>query len=223
MTRLNLGCGKVIFPWTAEKEATRHPLLGLPASAYEPDWRNVDALSMPGVDDIVDLFAYPWPWDDNSVDEIWASHLIEHIPHHPKFSFRVGVPLKAERIDFERSRWDCLKTLDGFYAFFAEVWRVLKPGAIIGIAAPYAKCDGALFDPQHTRFIHESTFHYLGNGGNNSPTYDYKIPCSFEAVANPVYRINPPFDQLKPAELDWALSTAWNVAAEIRVDLRAVK
>jgi len=52
--KLNLGCGKDI----------------------RQGWENVD-LTGPVV---VDLTAYPWPWDDGSVEEISALHLVEHLP-----------------------------------------------------------------------------------------------------------------------------------------------
>lgn len=52
---LNLGCG-------ADKK---------------PDWLNVD---IDGTADVTcDLEQYPWPFDDDSVDGILASHLIEHL------------------------------------------------------------------------------------------------------------------------------------------------
>ena len=28
----------------------------------------------------VDLFSYPMPWEDSSVDELHCSHFIEHLP-----------------------------------------------------------------------------------------------------------------------------------------------
>ena len=213
-----------MFPWTAEKESSRHPMLIVPATAYEPDWRNVDSLPLDGVDEVVDLFAYPWPWEDNSVDELWASHIIEHIPHVPRqteYKDEFGYWLEPPRC--EQKRWEALQNLDGFYAFFAEVWRVLKSDGVIGVVAPYGKSDGALFDPQHTRFITEKTFHYLGNGGGNSPTYDYRLPLNFEAVANPTFAINPPWSQMPVEQWAAALGTYWNVCNTIRVDLRAVK
>ena len=227
--KLNLGCGKVLFPWTPEKEATRHPMLMLPKTAYEADWRNVDALAMPGVDEVVDLFAYPWPWADNSVDEIWASHLIEHIPHAPRraCSHASDNPWATAALTdaqyHKAERWRELEHLDGFYAFFAEVYRVLKPGGIIGICAPYGKSDGALYDPQHTRFITETTFHYLGNGGGNSPTYDYNLPLNFEVTYGPMLDVNSPFDRLPAEQVTALLVTNWNIASTIRAELRAAK
>lgn len=33
-----------------------------------------------GADIVFDLEKYPWPFDDNSVDEVYCSHYIEHVP-----------------------------------------------------------------------------------------------------------------------------------------------
>lgn len=224
--RLNLGAGKVLFPWSAAKEAAKHPLLNVPDTAYEADWINVDALALPGIDQTVDLFAYPWPWEDGSVAEIWASHIIEHIPHEPRHA-----------LDGDYDRWRKLKQLDGFYAFFAEAYRVLEPGGTITVVAPYGKSNGALMDPQHTRFILETTFHYLGNGGGNSPTYDYKLPFNFECTDLRL-AYGEPYSQLVKqageaataeergkllAQLETMRNTYWNVAYEIRATLKALK
>lgn len=38
----------------------------------------VDILSIPGVDKVVDLEKFPWPFKSDSVDEIFCSHYIEH-------------------------------------------------------------------------------------------------------------------------------------------------
>jgi SAM-dependent methyltransferase len=55
--RLNLGC------------STR-PLSG---------WVNVDCRDLIGVDQVCDLNTFPWPWEDSSVDEVLASHFLEHL------------------------------------------------------------------------------------------------------------------------------------------------
>ena len=57
MTILNLGCG--------------HKLI--------KDALNVDVTYYDGVDEVVDLSVYPWPWKDESIDGIHASHVIEHL------------------------------------------------------------------------------------------------------------------------------------------------
>lgn len=33
-----------------------------------------------GADVVCDLFQTPWPFEDDSVDEIWCSHVVEHVP-----------------------------------------------------------------------------------------------------------------------------------------------
>lgn len=45
----------------------------------------VDIVTLPGVDTICDLEKYPWPWPDNSVDEVYCSHYIEHVTDIIKF------------------------------------------------------------------------------------------------------------------------------------------
>ena len=41
---------------------------------------NIDAYDTCNPDMILDLNETPWPWDDDSVDEIKAFHIMEHIP-----------------------------------------------------------------------------------------------------------------------------------------------
>lgn len=54
--KLDLGCGK------AKKEG----------------FVGVDCRKFPGVDQVADL-TKPWPWKSNSVDEVHASHFLEHL------------------------------------------------------------------------------------------------------------------------------------------------
>jgi hypothetical protein len=77
MERLNLGAGK-------------YPLNG---------WENVNP-------DNVDLSLRPWPWDDDNIDEINASHILEHFT----------------------------KT-DGFL-FLLQCYRILRPGGMLHLAVP---------------------------------------------------------------------------------------
>jgi SAM-dependent methyltransferase len=55
--RLNLGCGQ-------------EPLKG---------YLNVDLIDWFGVDKVVDLTRFPWPWPSESVDEIRMWHVLEHL------------------------------------------------------------------------------------------------------------------------------------------------
>ena len=58
LVRINLGCNK----------------------HAKPGYINVDLEDYPGVDITCDLNK-AWPWDDNSVDEIVAYDLVEHLPN----------------------------------------------------------------------------------------------------------------------------------------------
>lgn len=48
------------------------------ADAVLKGFINVDIVPAPGVE-VADL-TKPWPWPDSSVDYVWASHVIEHLP-----------------------------------------------------------------------------------------------------------------------------------------------
>ena len=55
--KINLGCGRDI----------------------KKNYVNVDTFKYDGVDVDLDLTKFPWRWADNSVDEIYTSHVLEHI------------------------------------------------------------------------------------------------------------------------------------------------
>lgn len=40
----------------------------------------VDRLQLDGVDIVHDLDVFPWPWEDDSVEEINCMHYLEHVP-----------------------------------------------------------------------------------------------------------------------------------------------
>ena len=56
MTKINLGCGK----------------------KYIDGWVNVDFYDDSKCDIKHDLEVFPWPWEDNSIDEVYMHHFIEH-------------------------------------------------------------------------------------------------------------------------------------------------
>lgn len=39
----------------------------------------IDIVDIPGVDMVLNLEKYPWPFKDNSVDEVFVSHFVEHV------------------------------------------------------------------------------------------------------------------------------------------------
>ncbi len=55
--RLNLGCG----------------------TDFKAGWVNHDCMERPGVGQVHDLNVYPWPWDGDSVAEVVAKDVLEHL------------------------------------------------------------------------------------------------------------------------------------------------
>ncbi len=55
--RLNLGCGGRKYP----------------------DWINADKFPTCSPDHVVDLEQFPWPWPDNTVNEVRMYHVLEHL------------------------------------------------------------------------------------------------------------------------------------------------
>jgi hypothetical protein len=119
----------------------------------------VDIISFPNVDLVFDL-KQPWPWEDNSVEEVHTSHFIEHLDAN-------------ERIHFVN-----------------ELYRVLKmEGKATMIAPHWASCR-AYGDPTHKwPPISEFWFYYLQKEWRlaNAPhddfaTCGYGYKCDFDVT-----------------------------------------
>jgi SAM-dependent methyltransferase len=108
-TRLDVGCGK------NKKEG----------------FIGIDQYKMDGVDVVMDV-RERWPYDDDSVDEVYSSHFIEHLTGE------------------ERVR------------FFNEMYRVLKPGCKAVIITPHWASNRAYGDFTHQwPPVAEMMFYYL--------------------------------------------------------------
>lgn len=101
--RLNLGCG------FTKREG----------------YINVDSAPECAPDVLWDLEKLPWPWEDDSVDEIKLEHVLEHVGETSK------------------------KYLD----IWKEMYRVCRPGASIHIMVPHWNHDNFYHDPTHVRAI----------------------------------------------------------------------
>lgn len=143
--RLDLGCGK------NKKEG----------------FEGVDSIAFEGVDHVVDLTHYPWPWEDGSVEEVHCSHVIEHLP-------------ARERI-----------------AFANELFRILAPNGKATIIAPHWASCRAYGDMTHCwPPVSEFWFYYLSKSwrAQNCPHDDIEFnpngySCDFQATWG--YGINP--------------------------------
>lgn len=144
ITRLDLACGK----------NKREGFVG------------VDALALPGVDQVVDL-RQPWPWKDGSVEEVHASHFIEHLT-------------SPERIHF-----------------FNELYRVLRVGGKATIITPHWASNRAYGDPTHQwPPVAEMAWYYLLRSWRTeqAPHTDVQwnpqgFSCDFDATWG--YSLNP--------------------------------
>ena len=102
----------------------------------------------------------PWPTADNSVERIYACHVLEHVP--------AGAP----RI-----------------ALFNEAWRVLVPEGLFEIRVPLFPHPASVSDPMHLSFFVPDSFRYFCKPGRPSgaewkvwrlaamTTSDWEIQC----------------------------------------------
>ena len=101
--KLNLGCGSKILE----------------------GYINVDKFDYYNVDRVHDLEKFPYPFGDDTVNEIILSHVLEHIGQNP----------------------------DTFNEILKEFYRICKNQAIINIAVPHPRHDDFISDPTHVRPI----------------------------------------------------------------------
>lgn len=101
-----------------------------------------------------DLFTFPWPLEDDSVEEVWCSHFYEHIP------------------GMMRGQW------------MDELFRVMKVGAKATVICPNAFCVRASQDFTHQwPPVVPSSFYYFNKGWRevNQLTHGaYDLKCDFD-------------------------------------------
>lgn len=112
--KLNLGCGTDI------KEG----------------YINVDKYGDPDL--VCDLEHFPWPWVDNSVEEIQLYNVLEHLG----------------------------QTTETFLAIMSELYRICAPGAIITITVPHPRHSNFINDPTHVRPITVEGMHLFSKKKN---------------------------------------------------------
>ena len=88
-------------------------------------WLNVDKAAACTPDQVVDLEQTPWPFADNSADEVLLSHVLEHLGADPQV----------------------------FFAIVKELYRVCRHGAQVRIHVPHPRHDDFINDPAHVRAI----------------------------------------------------------------------
>ena len=86
---------------------------------------NVDKFQYYNPDVVHDLEKFPYPFKDNSIDEILLSHVLEHIGQNP----------------------------DVFNNIIKELYRICKNNSIVDIRVPNPRHDDFISDPTHVRPI----------------------------------------------------------------------
>lgn len=135
----------------------------------------VDSRKFDGVDVVADL-RKKWPWKDGTVDEVNASHVVEHFT-------------AEERIHFVN-----------------ELWRVLKPGGKAQIATPHWAASRAYGDLTHQwPPVTEFWFFYLKKDWRevNAPHND-AYRCDFDVSYG--YSVHPTFQARHEEARSFALA-----------------
>lgn len=113
--------------------------------------------------------------------------------------------------------------MDGFFAFFAELWRVLEPGAAVHILSPHGMSITAHIDPTHTRALFPETFSYLNHDENAPFTKGHAGNFRTVEVVYGLTDYGEAVRQRDERQFGWALGHEWNVVSELYVKLEVVK
>lgn len=153
----------------------------------------IDIVKLPNVDIIHDLEKYPWPFEDNSVEEVFCSHYIEHTSDLISFMDEIYRVCKNEAVvKFVAPYYTYRGALadpthkrlitDATFLYFNKSWRELPE---IGVG------------------------HYPIKSNFMIENISWKFEEEWEARAEEV-RL-------------FALKHYWNVATDIKVNLIAIK
>ena len=186
MLKLNLGCGH----------------------ARMDGWVNVDKHPSPACDQIVDLEKLPWPWPDDSVDEILLRHVLEHLG----------------------------AATDLYLAIVKEIWRICGHRATINVAVPHPRHDHFIWDPTHVRpitweglglFSQEKNRLSLAAGSASTPLgiqlgVDFQMEAAVLILDEP-WATRQRERTISDEDLQFAIKHYNNVLLEVRITLRALK
>jgi len=161
---------------------------------------NADREASVGPDVVMDLEQFPWPFETDSVEEVIANHVLEHVGATPAVFIRI----------------------------MQELYRVCRNGARVHVVVPHPRSDDFVDDPTHVRAITPGTMALFSKaacedwkrrGTSNSPLALY-AGVDFElrganVVAHEKFRNAPDLADL--------LEHYYNIASEIRMELEVIK
>lgn len=156
----------------------------------------------------INLWQFPFPWKDNSVEELACSHFLEHLPARDVLRSDCNV------YGFIYQGWDFL------FAFMSECYRILQPNGIMHIVVPNARCNRAFQDPTHRRFFVEEVFCYFSKAWREANGLNhYNINCDFDFTVQPAVPIGTDISTLTPERI----KESWNLILEWHATLTALK
>lgn len=182
--KLNLGCGQNLLT----------------------GYINVDKFGNP--DTKHDLEIFPWPWQENSVNEIVMNHILEHLG----------------------------KTTDIFLKIIQEIYRICCPNALIKLRVPHPRHDDFIGDPTHVRAITPSVMSLFSKencrkwsqiNAANTPLALF-LDVDFKIVKSEIVLEEPWASELKSGrkkteEIMNELKLYNNVAKEFNIHLQVIK
>ncbi|MBV8654202.1 MAG: methyltransferase domain-containing protein [Alphaproteobacteria bacterium] len=183
--KLNLGCGQNKLP----------------------GYVNVDKYQTFAPDRVFDLEVFPWPFEDNSAQEIVMTHVLEHLGAETEI----------------------------FLGIIKELYRVLTPGGKLDIKVPHPRSEGFLGDPTHVRpvspnilslFSKRNNREWKEKGWPNTPLAMY-LDVDLEIVSTnfaltPRWAVKFNSGQMTKEQLAEAFEMYHNVVDEIHIVLRKV-
>lgn len=178
----------------------------VPATPLKPLWKldmgcgqrktegftGVDIYPCAGVDVVHDLRKIPYPFEDNSVGEIFSSHFVEHL------------------------------TGEEFMAFMDECHRILVMGGKMRLIHPYCFSARAFQDPTHKTFIPAERYQYFDANWRKVNGLDhYNIKSDYQYNVYLTYHNDKGqrWDLKMPEAMQFPMSHYVNVVADLIVDL----
>jgi predicted SAM-dependent methyltransferase len=158
----------------------------------------VDIKKTPQVDIVADLEKFPWTFaKDNSIDEIFCSHYVEHTPDLIKFMDECYRILKPGNYVEGQPQVD---------------------GPKMTVFAPYYSSVRAWQDPTHKRAISEMTFLYFNKGWRvQNKLNHYGIKSDFDFTYG--YSVSPEWASKSEEARNFAIRNYINVITDIQATL----
>jgi hypothetical protein len=167
---------------------------------------NVDKYGSPDI--CHDLETFPWPWEDNSVEEVRLNHVLEHLG----------------------------ETVSVYFGIIKELYRICAANAEIHVTVPHPRHDDFLNDPTHVRIVTPDGIILFSKAKNrewikgkyaNSPlglylNVDLEI-ISLNYILDPLWTERLNSKQLTESQMEEAYRNYNNVVKEIRMIIKVVK